>query len=136
MSRMRLLKKEQVYHCFFFVFFLVCVWGGGGGGWTIFPWSGFIKAIISVHMYIVRSSICHPSKYQTSKFFFLDFQNLHPGSLAFQNLKVSGSPVISGQCHNGLMIMKAVCNGNPFTNEKILPREGFKPGTARSVGQC
>ena len=74
MSRMRLLKKEQVYHCFFFVGFFL----GGGGGWgggLIFPRSGFIKAIISVHMYIVRSSICQPSKYQTSKFFFLDFQN-------------------------------------------------------------
>ena len=44
-------------------------------------------------MYIVRSSICHPSKYQTSKFFFQDFQNWHPGSLDFQKLKVSGSPV-------------------------------------------
>ena len=51
-----------------------CVCGGGGGG-AIFPRSRFIKAIISIHMYIVRSSICHPSKYQTSKFFFLDFQN-------------------------------------------------------------
>ena len=59
-------KKEQVYHSFFFF------WGGGG---AIFPRSRFIKAIISIHMYIVRSSICHPSKYQTSKFFFLDFQN-------------------------------------------------------------
>ena len=29
MSRMRLLKKEQVYHCFFFFFVR---WGGGGGG--------------------------------------------------------------------------------------------------------
>ena len=81
---MRLQIKEQVYHCCFFF--------GGGGGGTVFPWSGFIKAIISVHMYIVWSSICHPSKYQTSKFFFLDFQNCHPGSLDFQNLKVSGSP--------------------------------------------
>ena len=72
MSRMRLLKKEQVYHCFFVFFF---GGGGGGGGWTVFPRSGFIKAIISVHIYIVPSSICHPSKYQTSKFFFLDFQN-------------------------------------------------------------
>ena len=61
-SRMPLLKKEQVYHFF---------WEGGG---AIFPWSTFIKAIISIHMYIVRSSICHPSKYKTSKFFFLDFQ--------------------------------------------------------------
>ena len=69
-SRIRLLKKEQVYHWFFFVVFL----GGGGGGGTIFPRSRF-KAIISIHMYIVRSSICHPSKYQTSKFFFLDFQS-------------------------------------------------------------
>ena len=87
-SRMRLLKKEQVYR-FFFVF----LGGRGeGGGVTISPRSRFIKAIISIHMYIVRSSICHPSKYQTSKFFFLDFQNLHPGSLDFQNLKVSGSP--------------------------------------------
>ena len=46
-----------------------------GGGGAIFPRSRFIKAIISIHLYIVRSSICHPSKYQTSKFFFLDFQN-------------------------------------------------------------
>ena len=52
--------------------FFVCVCVGGG---AIFPRSRFIKAIISIHMYIVRSSICHPSKYQTSKFFFLDFQN-------------------------------------------------------------
>ena len=52
------------------VSFFVCVCGG-----AIFPRSRFIKAIISIHMYIVRSSICHPSKYQTSKFFFLDFQN-------------------------------------------------------------
>ena len=76
-SRMRLLKKEQVYHCFYFSIFFF-FWGGGGGGGaggTIFPWSTFIKAIISIHMYIVRSPICHPSKYQTSKFFFLDFQN-------------------------------------------------------------
>ena len=70
---MRLLNKGQVYHCFFF--FFLCVWGGGGGGGIILPRSRFIKAIISIHMYIVRSSICHPSKYQTSKFFFLDFQN-------------------------------------------------------------
>ena len=69
MSRMRLLKKEQVYHFFFFG------GGGGGGGRGGGGWSRFIKAIISVHMYIVWSSICHPSKYQTSKFFFLDFQN-------------------------------------------------------------
>ena len=64
----------------FFLLLLLFFGGGGGGGgvgegWTVFPRSGFIKAIISVHMYIVRSSICHPSKYQTSKFFFLDFQN-------------------------------------------------------------
>ena len=44
-------------------------------GVAIFPRSRFIKPIIFIHMYIVRSSICHPSKYQTSKFFFLDFQN-------------------------------------------------------------
>ena len=56
---------------FFFFFYLE----GGEGGWTIFPWSRFIKAITSIHMYIVRSSICHPSKHQSSKFFFLDFQN-------------------------------------------------------------
>ena len=49
--------------------------GGGGGGGLFFPRSRFIKAIISIHVYIVRSSICHTSKYQTSKFFFLDFQN-------------------------------------------------------------
>ena len=49
--------------------------GEGEGGGAIFPRSRFIKAIISIHMYIVRLSICHPSKYQTSKFFFLDFQN-------------------------------------------------------------
>ena len=58
--------KEGAGVSFFFFF-----WGGG----AIFPRSRFIKAIISKHMYIVRSSICHPSKYQTSKFFFLDFQN-------------------------------------------------------------
>ena len=72
-SRMHLLKKEQVYHCFFLFFFFF--FGGGGEGGTIFPRSRFIKAIISMHMYIVCSSICHPLKYQTSKFFFLDFQN-------------------------------------------------------------
>ena len=64
--RMRLLKKEQVYRFFF--------WGGGGRR-DYFSRSRFIKAIISIHMYIVQSSNCHPSKYQTSKFFFLDFQN-------------------------------------------------------------
>ena len=61
--------KEGAGVSFSFFFFL------GGGGGAIFPRSRFIKAIISIHMYIVRSSICHPSKYQTSKFFFLDFQN-------------------------------------------------------------
>ena len=73
---MRLLKKEQVYR---FLFFFwdggEGVRGGGGGGGTIFLHSRFIKAIISIHKYIVRLSICHPSKYQTSKFFFIDFQN-------------------------------------------------------------
>ena len=69
-----------MYHCCLFFFVGVVVFffsrgGGGGGGGTILPRSGLIKAIISVYMYIVRSSICHPSKYQTSKFFFLDFQN-------------------------------------------------------------
>ena len=35
-SRMRLLKKEQVYHCFFL--------GGGDGGGTFFPRSrGLLK---------------------------------------------------------------------------------------------
>ena len=62
--------KEEAGVSFSFLFF----WGGEGGG-LFFPRSRFIKAIISIHMYIVRSSICHPSKYQTSKFFFLDFQN-------------------------------------------------------------
>ena len=67
--------KEGAGVSFFFFF-----WGGGGGwvgggGGAIFPRSRFIKAIISKHMYIVWSSICHASKYQTSKFFFLDFQN-------------------------------------------------------------
>ena len=71
---MHLLNKGQVYHCFFF--FFLGGGGGGGGGGIILPRSRFIKAIISIHMmYIVRSSACHPSKYQTSKFFFLDFQN-------------------------------------------------------------
>ena len=69
-SKMGLLKKEQVYH-----FFGGGGGGGGGGGRDYFPRSRFIKAIMSIHMYIVRLSICHPSKYQTSKFFFLDFQN-------------------------------------------------------------
>ena len=62
--------KEGAGVSFFFFFFF-----GGGGGGALFPRSRFIKAIISIHMYIVRSSICYPSKYQTSKFFFLDFQN-------------------------------------------------------------
>ena len=57
------------------LFFFFLWGGGGGGGWGYFPRSKFIKAIISMHMYIVRLYICHPSKYQTSKFFFLDFQN-------------------------------------------------------------
>ena len=57
-SRMRLLKKEQVYHCLFVCFFLFFFVGGG----TIFPGAGLLNAIISIHMYIVRSSICHPSK--------------------------------------------------------------------------
>ena len=61
--------KERVVYLIIIFFF------GGGGEGAIFPRSRFIKAIISIHMYIVRSSICHPSKYQTSKFFFLDFQN-------------------------------------------------------------
>ena len=64
--------KEGAGVSFFFFFFFFL---GGGGGGAIFPRSRFIKAIISKLMYIVRSSICHPSKYQTSKFFFLDFQN-------------------------------------------------------------
>ena len=72
-----------MYQIFFFLFFLPGGGGGGGGGGGsggeeggyYFPRSRFIKAIISIHIYIVRSSICHPSKYQTSKFFFLDFQN-------------------------------------------------------------
>ena len=34
------------------------------------------------------------------------------------------------------LIMKAVCNGIPFTVEKILPLAGIKLTTARSVGQC
>ena len=29
----------------------------------------------------------------------------------------------------------AVCNGTPFTVEKISPRAGIELGTARSVGQ-
>ena len=66
-------KEGAGYLFFFFSFFLGG--GGGGRGGAIFPRSRFIKAIISIHMHIVRSSICHPSKYQTSKFFFLDFQN-------------------------------------------------------------
>ena len=38
-SRMRLLKKEQVYHCSFFFF-----GGGGGGGEGIFfPGAGLLK---------------------------------------------------------------------------------------------
>ena len=28
-----------------------------------------------------------------------------------------------------------MCNGTPFTVEKISPRAGLEPGTARSVGQ-
>ena len=32
------------------------------------------------------------------------------------------------------LIMKAVCNGTPFTVEKILPRTGIELGTPRSVG--
>ena len=30
---------------------------------------------------------------------------------------------------------RAVCNGTPFMVEKISPRAGLEPGTARSVGQ-
>ena len=33
------------------------------------------------------------------------------------------------------MIMKGLCNGTPFTIEKISPRAGLELGTARSVGQ-
>ena len=62
-------KEGAGVSLFFFFFFFF------GGGGDYFPRSRFIKAIISIHMYIVRSYICHPSKYQTSKFFFLDFQN-------------------------------------------------------------
>ena len=45
---MRLLNKGRciIVCCFF--------GGGGGGGGTILPRSRFIKAIISIHMYIVR----------------------------------------------------------------------------------
>ena len=50
MSRMRLLKKEQVYHCclffccccFCFCFFLGGGRGGGGGG-LFFPGAGLLK---------------------------------------------------------------------------------------------
>ena len=47
-SKMGLLKKEQVYHCFFFCFFFffslgVCVWGGGGGEALFFPGAGLLK---------------------------------------------------------------------------------------------
>ena len=31
--------------------------------------------------------------------------------------------------------MKGLCNGTPFTVEKISPRAGLELGTARSVGQ-
>ena len=31
--------------------------------------------------------------------------------------------------------MKGVCNGAPYTVEKITPRVGLELGTARSVGQ-
>ena len=31
--------------------------------------------------------------------------------------------------------MKAVCDGTPFTVEKILPGAGIKLGITRSVGQ-
>ena len=30
---------------------------------------------------------------------------------------------------------KKMCNGTPFTVEKISPRAGFELGTARSIGQ-
>ena len=33
------------------------------------------------------------------------------------------------------VIMKVVCNGTPFTVERISPRAWLELGTARSVGQ-
>ena len=74
-SRLRKLTKEGAGVSLFFFFFFF--WGGGGGGRgeDYFSWSRFIKAISSIHMYIVGSSISHFSKYQTSKFFFPDFQS-------------------------------------------------------------
>ena len=50
-------RKKQVYHFFFL-----------GGGGLFFPRSRFIKAIISINMYIVRSS--SPEGAGVSFFFF------------------------------------------------------------------
>ena len=47
----------------------------------------------------------------------------------------SFSTVFQSYQDNGYMIMKAVCNVTLFTVEKISPRVGLEPGTARSVGQ-
>ena len=45
------------------------------------------------------------------------------------------STVFQSYQDDGQMIKKAVCNGTPFTVEKISPRVGLELGTARSVGQ-
>ena len=44
----------------------------------------------------------------------------------------NGISVISGRWADDNK--KAVCNGTPFTAEKISPRAGLEHGTARSVG--
>ena len=43
MFRMRLLKKEQVYHCFFFFVGFFFGGGGCGGGGLFFPGAGLLK---------------------------------------------------------------------------------------------
>ena len=61
-SRMRLLKKEQVYHCFSFFFFF-----GGGGGGDFFPLSrGLLKHFFHTHIHCM---VVHLSPIEV-----LDFQ--------------------------------------------------------------
>ena len=47
----------------------------------------------------------------------------------------SFSTVFQSYQDDGRMIMKTVCNGTPFTNEKNSPGAGIEAGTVRSPGR-
>ena len=50
--------------------------------------------------------------------------------------KFTSFPTVFQSCQDdGRLIMKGLLNGTPFMVEKISPRAGLEPGTARSVGQ-